>query len=74
VRKFSGWTVEGEVNPRLVGYEDAAGVGAHAVFDVRRRYRGVEIGGGAFFAIEQRTGYKQWRFSGGLSIPLGRRE
>jgi Flp pilus assembly protein TadD len=73
VRKLSEWTVEGEVNPRLVGYEDAIGVGAHAVLDIRRRYRDIEIGGGAFFAIEQRTGYKQWRFSGGVSIPLGRR-
>jgi hypothetical protein len=73
IRKFSDWTVEGEVNPRLVGYQDAVGLGAHAVFDIRKKVRGVEIGAGGFFAIEQRTGYKQWRFSGGVSIPLGRR-
>jgi Flp pilus assembly protein TadD len=72
VRKFNDWTVEGEVNPRLVGYQDAIGLGAHAVFDIRKKIHGVEIGAGGFFAIEQRTGYKQWRFSGGLSIPLGR--
>jgi tetratricopeptide (TPR) repeat protein len=73
IRRFSEWTVEAEVNPRLVGYEDAVGLGAHAVFDVRKKVRGVEIGAGGFFAIEQRTGYKQWRFSGGVSIPLGGR-
>jgi hypothetical protein len=73
IRRFSDWTVEAEVNPRLVGYEDAIGLGAHAVFDIRKRVRGIEIGAGGFFAIEQRTGYKQWRFSGGVSIPLGGR-
>ncbi len=71
VRKFGDWTVEGEVNPRLVGYEDAVGIGAHAVFDIRKEVGRVEVGGGGFFSIEQRTGYKQWRFSGGVTIPLG---
>ncbi len=70
VRKFDDWTLEGELNPRLVGYQDAMGVGAHAVFDIRKKVAGIEVGGGGFFAIEQRTGYKQWRFSAGLRIPL----